>query len=409
MNSEERLTKLLTDLFTTMPQYLNEKQRRLLAACVARSYGYGGISRIHSVSGISRVTIGLGINELNNTDSASMPSETRQRKKGGGRISLLEKHPELRERVEKLISDNTFGDPEQVLFWTNLSLQKIADILQSQHGYKIGKDTVNAILEKLGYSKQVNRKMLQVGDPHPDRDAQFRFISHKATAFIAHGFPVISVDTKKKENIGNFKNDGKEYRAKKDARDVLEHDFPLKELGKVAPYGVYLVNDNTGFVNLGVSSDTAEFAVESIRRWWYGVGKNTFPATKNLYITCDSGGSNSSRSRLWKLQLACLAQETGLRIHVSHFPPGTSKWNKVEHRLFCYISKNWQGKPLVSVETVVNLIGSTTTTKGLKVICRIDENKYQCSIKVSDNEFERINISPIGDFGTWNYCIKGLK
>jgi len=248
--------------------------------------------------------------------------------------------------------------------------------------------------------------MLQVGESHPDRNAQFEFINGKAKEYIEAGEPVISVDTKKKEKIGNFRNPGQEYRGNKDPRKVLDHDFPIKELGKIAPYGIYNLNHNTGFVNVGTSHDTAEFAVESISRWWGVVGKRTFPKATKLLITCDSGGSNGAKTRLWKYQLSQLAQRIGIEIHVCHFPPGTSKWNKVEHRLFCYISKRWQGKPLVSVETAINLIGSTTTTTGLKVLCQRDENIYELAKTVPDEDFESIKIEKLSPFENWNYVIK---
>jgi hypothetical protein len=261
-------------------------------------------------------------------------------------------------------------------------------------------------LEDLGYSKQANQKMLQVGESHPDRNEQFEFINGKAKEYIEAGEPVISVDTKKKESIGNFKNPGQEYRRSKEPRKVLGYDFPIKELGKIAPYGIYNLNHNIGFVNVGTSHDTAEFAVESISRWWGIVGKRTFPNAVKLLITCDSGGSNGNRTRLWKYQLSQLAKRIGIEIHVCHFPPGTSKWNKVEHRLFCYISKNWQGKPLVSVETAINLIGSTTTTTGLKVICRRDNKVYELAKTVSDEDFKSINMETIAPFDNWNYIFK---
>jgi hypothetical protein len=266
--------------------------------------------------------------------------------------------------------------------------------------------TVGSILEDMGYSKQTNQKMLQVGEAHPDRNAQFEYINGKAKKFIAKGEPVISVDTKKKENIGNFKNNGQEYRPAKTPRKVLDHDFPIEELGKIAPYGIYNLNSNTGFVNVGTSRDTAEFAVESISRWWETVGKNTFPHAAKLLITGDCGGSNGYRVKLWKYQLQQFAARTGLTIHVSHFPPGTSKWNKVEHRLFCFITKNWQGKPLIDIETAVELIGSTTTTKGLRVICRRDDNIYELSKTVSDEQIRSIKLSKLGKHGEWNYLIK---
>jgi hypothetical protein len=260
----------------------------------------------------------------------------------------------------------------------------------------------------MGYSKQANQKMLQIGEPHPDRNAQFEYINARAKEFIAAGEPVISVDTKKKENIGNFKNPGAEYRKAKDPRKVLDHDFPIEELGKIAPYGVFCQNDNTGFINVGTSHDTPEFAVESISRWWSCVGKQTFPNATKLLITCDCGGSNGYRVRLWKYRLWQFSQQTGLNIYVSHFPPGTSKWNKIEHRLFCYISKKWQGKPLVSVEVAVKLIGSTTTSAGLKVICRRDDTVYKLAQKISNEEFESIGLSKIPPRESWNYMLKAI-
>jgi hypothetical protein len=273
-------------------------------------------------------------------------------------------------------------------------------------GLKVSHTTVGEILESLEYSKQANQKMLQVGEAHPDRNAQFEYINETAGKYIEEEIPVISVDTKKKEKIGNFKNEGQEYRKKGQARKVLDHDFPIEELGKIAPYGVYNVNKNLGFVNVGTSHDTSEFAVESISRWWEAVGKHTYPGAKTLYITCDSGGSNGNRVRMWKYQLQQFSNRTGLTIHVSHFPAGTSKWNKIEHRLFCYISKNWQGKPLIDVQTAVELIGSTRTTTGLKVICVRDDTEYELAKKVSDEEFEKINIEKILPFGSWNYYIR---
>jgi hypothetical protein len=276
--------------------------------------------------------------------------------------------------------------------------------LESQ-GIKVSYKTIGKILDSMDYSKQANQKMLQVGEPHPDRNAQFEHIDETAAKYLKAGEPVISVDTKKKECIGNFKNNGQEYRHKKDPGKVLDHDFPIEELGKISPYGVYNVNNNTGFVNVGTSHDTSEFAVESISRWWEVVGKHTFPACGRIYITCDSGGSNGYRVRMWKYQLQEFANRVGLEIEVSHFPRGTSKWNKVEHRLFCYISANWKGIPLVDVQTAIDLIGSTKTTTGLEVICVRDDTEYKLARKVSDEEFESISIVKIPPFSAWNYKI----
>jgi hypothetical protein len=278
--------------------------------------------------------------------------------------------------------------------------------LADRHGIDASHVTVGAILEDLGYSKQTNQKMLQVGKPHPDRNAQFEHINSKAKEFIDSGEPVISVDTKKKENIGNFKNPGREYRKTKDPRKVLDHDFPIQELGKIAPYGIYNLNHNVGFVNVGTSHDTAEFAVESIFRWWKAVGEHTFRSASKLLITCDCGGSNGNRTKMWKYQLGQLAERIGIEIYVCHFPPGTSKWNKVEHRLFCYISKNWQGKPLVDIETAISLIGATTTETGLSVICQRDDTVYELKRTVSEEDFDSIKMEKIAPFENWNYLFK---
>jgi hypothetical protein len=326
------------------------------------------------------------------------------RSSGGGRKYVEEKHPNIEEEIRRLIEGSTYGNPERVLSYTTESLRKIERELKAK-GINISHETIGKIFESMDYSKQSNQKMLQVGEAHPNRNAQFEHINKTASKYIKAKTPVISVDTKKRENIGNFKNNGKEYRKSKDPRKVLDHDFPLKELGKISPYGVYNLNNNTGFVNVGTSHDTSEFAVESISRWWETVGKHTFPNKKKIYITCDCGGSNGNRRRMWKYQLQQFADRTGIEIEVSHFPPGTSKWNKIEHRLFCYITKNWQGKPLVDVQTAVDLIGSTRTNTGLEVICVRDDTEYLLAKKVSDEDFESIFIKKILPFETWNYKI----
>ena len=391
-------------LWENMKTSLNEMQRRQYAATLAITYGYGGATVVHEITGISLNTITAGKKEL----ASKADPETRAkrvRKPGGGAKCLEEKYPDIQEHVREIVDGHTYGNPEKVLSWTTESLRSIQMALEKRHGIKASYVTVGTILDDMCYSKQANQKMLQVGEPHPDRDAQFEIINGMAKIFMLDGQPVISVDTKKKENVGNFKNNGQEYRKNKNPREVLDHDFPLKELGKVAPYGVYVVNDNTAYVNLGTSHDTSEFAVESISRWWETVGKNTFTETKKLYINCDSGGSNGSRVRLWKYQLQQFATRTGLEIYVSHFPPGTSKWNKIEHRLFCYISKNWAGKPLIDIETIVNLISSTSTKAGLSVICKCDDKTYPLKQKVSDKEFNAINIRKMAPFYEWNYVI----
>jgi transposase len=392
-------------LWESMRLQLNEMQRRQYAATLAIAYGYGGATVVHEITGVSLNTITAGKKELEKKSDAG---PGRVRKKGGGPKRLEEKYPDIKERVKELVDASTYGNPEKVLSWTTESLRSIQKALAEKYRMSASHQTVSAILESLGYSKQANQKMLQTGKPHPDRNAQFEYINEKAKGFIENGEPVISVDTKKKENIGNFKNPGQEYRHGKDPRKVMDHDFPVKELGKISPYGVYNLNHNTGCVNVGPSRDTAEFAVDSISRWWEAVGKHTFPGATKLMITCDCGGSNGYKTRLWKYQLSQLAKRIGLEIHVSHFPPGTSKWNKVEHRLFCYISKTWQGKPLVSIEAAINLIGSTTTTAGLKVICQRDDTMYELAKTVSDEDFDSIDIDRIEPFGNWNYILKTI-
>ena len=388
---------------------LNESQRRQLQGSIADELGHGGVAYVNSITGAARNTIHHGIEDLNHdveTDSSDQAVTTSGiRKPGGGRKKESEKHPRLYQDIEGIIDPDTYGNPMKPLRWTTLSLRKIAEAL-SEKGYKVSQNIVSRALEALGYSKQQNQKMYQVGNQHPDRDAQFQHINKTAQEYLGQGEPVISIDTKKKENEGNFKNNGSEYRKEKSPRKVLDHDFPIPELGKVNPYGVYVLNNNIGFVNLGTSHDVAEFAGESVYRWWETIGKNTFPKAKRLYINCDGGGSNSSRRRVWKYQLQLLADKTGLEIEVSHFPPGTSKWNKVEHRLFCYISKNWQGQPLIDIETIVSLIGSTTTKKGLKVICQVDNNIYETGKKITDEEKENINIEFLEPFTQWNYIIR---
>lgn len=396
IETKSTVKKILLD----MAPHLNEKQKRIFYSSAAEALGQGGIAFVKEVTGCARNTITSGMKEIgSNPDS-------RVRKPGGGRKSAAEKEPLLYEKIEELVQESTYGDPMKPLFWTTLSLEKISDKLKSLYGIVVSKNIVARALDVLGYSRQQNQKMVQLGSAHPDRNAQFIFINEKSKEFLLEGEPVISVDTKKKENLGGFKNPGSEYRWKKDPEKVLDHDFPIEGLGKVVPYGVYVLNDNTGFVNLGQSHDTAEFAGESIRQWWHHIGVATFPKAKKLYINSDGGGSNSSRSWLWKKNLQELANETGLEIHVSHLPPGTSKWNKIEHRLFCYISKNWQGKPLYDIETVVNLIGATTTKKGLRVKCIVDSNEYEKGLKISEEEKQKINIEFCGPNESWNYIIK---
>jgi transposase len=386
-----------------MMPLLNEKALRQYLALEAKGIGRGGISEISKFTGVSRTTITLGCKETEQT--VENEDTSRIRNKGGGRKKIIERHDNIRDELEKLLDSDTFGNPENPLRWTTKSLRNLSDELKRK-GFNVGYVTVGKILESMEYSLQVNKKCLQIGESHVDRNAQFEFINSKVKEFINDNQPVISVDTKKKENIGNFKNNGAEYCPKGSPIEVLDHDFPIKELGKVRPYGIYDIEKNTGYVNLGISSDTAEFAVQSIQNWWEQMGKVAYPHATKLYITCDNGGSNGSRTRLWKIKLQKFALLSGLDIHVSHFPPGTSKWNKIEHKMFCFISKNWRGKPLVSTEVVVNLIASTTTVKGLKIMCAIDNNHYEKGIKISDDELQSINITKADFRGDWNYNIK---
>jgi len=383
-----------------MMPLLDEKQLRRYLGSEAEALGYGGIAIVAQISGKARNTIVAGIKENKSGENSAVGI----RKAGGGRKPIREKHPEIAKVIENIVSDSTFGNPENPLTYTTKSTRKIKQILNEQ-GYEIGHNVVGDILEELGYSLQLNQKMLQIGEEHPDRNMQFEFINEKAKRFLKAGIPVISIDAKKKENLGNFINKGRIYRKNKDPLKVLDHDFPIKELGKVTPYGVYDISRNEGFVNLGVSKDTAEFAVESISRWWLTLGKNTYPEASVLYINCDAGGSNGYKNRLFKLQLQEFADQSNLVVHVSHLPPGTSKWNKIEHRMFCYISSHWKGQPLINVETVITLIGSTTTTTGLKIICVKDDSVYELGLKVSDEDFENICIKNERTCPLWNYSI----
>lgn len=401
MSAPQEVLDFARGLLISFTPCLKENDRRLFYGCVAEKLGYGGTSFVAEVTGASRNTVSTGIDDFAKAEDR----DGRIRRKGGGRKTLAEKNETLLEAVQKIIDESSYGNPMKPLSWTTLSMRDIADEVKKRYNIEVSHTTVGKLLEMLGYSKQQNQKMMQVGKQHPDRDRQFRHIGDTAEDFLEKGLPVISVDTKKKELLGGFSNPGSEYRRTGDPRKTLDHDFEIKELGKVVPYGVYVVNNNTGFVNLGTNNDTSEFASESILQWWNHIGAETFPDADKIYITCDGGGSNSSRTWLWKANLQRLADETGLEIHVSHFPPGTSKWNKVEHRLFCYISKNWEGKPLYDIETVVNLISSTTTKKGLTVKCIVDNNKYEKGLKVTDEEKDKINITFVDDM-TWNYIIK---
>ena len=382
---------------------LNEYQSRRYLSAEAKSLGYGGISLISRLSGMSRQTLTEGVKELETTDTV-MP-EGRSRKPGGGRKPVWETQPGILGELEGLVSAHTKGDPMVTLLWTNKSLRVLEQGL-NEKGYSACYRVVGEMLKILGYGLQADKKTLTVTESHADRDAQFEYINKQCIKANAKGIPVISVDAKKKENIGNFKNNGKTYQPHGTPIEVLDHDFPLKELGKVTPFGVYNIFKNQGFVSVGISSDTAAFAVEAIRKWWYSQeGTESYASADEIVVTADCGGSNGNRNRLWKYELQNLANEIGMKITVLHYPPGTSKWNKIEHRLFAFISKNWQGIPLTSTALVLSLIGATTTSKGLIVKCVLDEAEYQTGIKISDDEYSTINISASDFHGEWNYTI----
>jgi len=397
------MDNITKDRIEKMFPMLDEKVLRQYLALEAKSIGRGGISEVSKLTGVSRTTITLGNKENEGVANGSVCGTIR--KKGGGRKKIIENQKQIKEEIEKMLDPDTYGNPENPLRWTTKSLRNISDELKNK-GYKVGHVTVGKILELMGYSLQVNKKLLQVGEAHIDTNAQFSYINEKVKLFISENQPVISVDTKKKENIGNFKSNGAEYCPVGNPTQVLDHDFPLNELGSVRPYGIYDIEKNLGYVNLGISNDTSEFAVQSIQNWWEQMGMELYPKATKLYVTCDGGGSNGSRVRLWKIKLQELADKLGFDIYVSHFPPGTSKWNKIEHRMFSFISKNWRGRPLVSTEVVVNLIASTTTKKGLKIMCTIDDNYYEKGIKVSDDELRGVNIVKSSFHGEWNYYIK---
>ena len=396
MNDLGSITKRLR----LLERFLDEREVRMLVAAEADCIGRGGIALVAEATGVSRRRITEGLKELRRDAHLD---NGRTRRKGAGRKKIIEEDASLVRDLELLLDPCTRGDPESPLKWTSKSLRKLAREMRVM-GHAIGKSTIAGILRKMGYSLQANRKTLE-GSGHEDRDAQFQHISSKALAFMNDGQPVISVDTKKKELIGKFKNGGCEYHPKGAPEDVLVHDFMDKQLGKGAPYGVYDTAKNEAWVSVGIDHDTASFAVETIRRWWRYLGQKSYPSAKRLLITADSGGSNGARVRLWKVELQNLADELGIEISVSHLPPGTSKWNKIEHRLFSFITKNWRGKPLVSHEVIVSLIANTTTSKGLKVRCELDTNAYPKGTKISDKELAEINISKDNFHGEWNYTI----
>lgn len=391
----------LTEKFRSVWPLLDERTRRLVAANEAMALGHGGVSLVHRASGLSRKAIHKGIQEIH---AGSTPGEGRVRRSGAGRKPITVSSPDLVEALEALIDEQTRGDPQSPLRWTCMSTRAIAREL-NQQSHSVSHTKVAQILHDLDYSLQSNRKT-EEGQDHPDRDAQFRHISAAVKRYLRQGLPVISVDTKKKELIGNYHNAGQQWRPTKDPKKVQGHDFPNPDVPRAYPYGIYDLGRNAGFVNIGTDHDTGAFAVASIRGWWRHEGRRLYPKADKLLITADGGGSNGWRLRLWKLELQKLADQTGLSLCVCHFPPGTSKWNKIEHRLFSFISSNWRGEPLRDYETIVNLIARTTTAKGLKVTCRLDRRKYPTGRKITDDEMKQINIERNKFHGEWNYVIK---
>jgi len=388
--------------YDALDPLLDERGRRRFAAAEAMAAGLGGIAAVSRITGIARSTIGRGLAELRGEAAPDAPTD-RVRRKGAGRRSLVSCDPTLVADLKSLVEPTTRGDPMAPLLWTAKSLRNLAAGLR-ELGHRIAHNVVADLLRDMGYSLQANRKTLE-GSNHPDRDAQFGYINEQVKAALAANQPAISVDTKKKELVGDFKNAGQEYHPKGQPEPVRVHDFIIPELGRAAPYGVYDIANNAGWVSVGIDHDTASFAVNAIRTWWQKMGSERFPNASQLVITADGGGSNGTRVRLWKRELQALADELGIPITVCHLPPGTSKWNKIEHRLFSFITQNWRGRPLVSYQTIVQLIAATTTDAGLKVQAEIDTNSYPAGIKVTDAEMDEINIRRHDFHGEWNYTI----
>lgn len=395
------MTRFLEQRYRKLGRHLDERTRRVVAAADCAVLGRGGISQVARAAHLSRPTLYKGLAELKRTPMAP----GRIRRPGGGRKRACEKFPGLAQALASLVESSTRGDPMTPLRWTTKSTRKLAAVLKEQ-GYPVSHRVVAETLAHLGYSLQANAKNLEDGSAHEDRDAQFEFLNARVKRFTAHGQPVISVDTKKKELVGHYKNGGREWHRHGKAPEVKVHDFLDPELGKAIPYGVYDVTHNQGWVSVGRDHDTAAFAVESIRRWWNRMGQTPYPKAQELLICADGGGSNGYRVRLWKKELQRLADETGLTLHVCHLPPGTSKWNKIEHRLFSHISINWRGKPLTSHEVIIQLIAATTTAAGLKVVAKADKGKYPDKLKVSDDEMARLNLVKEAFHGEWNYALK---
>jgi Rhodopirellula transposase DDE domain len=393
--------------FRALTMVMDERMRRQWAAAEAMELPWGGISCVALATGLSRTTIVAGIRELRSQESAPALPSPGIRRPGAGRKPLVEKDPGLWDALDALVDPATRGHPETPLRWTCKSTRKLAEEL-CRRGHPVSDRTVACLLYAAGYSLQANRKTRE-GKGHPDRNAQFEYISQQVQRVQKRGQPVVSIDTKKKELVGDFKNPGQEWRPQDDPQEVRVHDFKDKDLGKAIPHGVYDMTNNQGWVSVGINHDTAHFAANSIQRWWEKMGQQRFPRARELLITADGGGSNNYRSRLWKVALQNLADELGFKLKVCHFPPGTSKWNKIEHRLFSYITSNWRGQPLVSLATIVNLIASTTTKTGLLVQAALDTNVYETGIKVSNEEMANLRLTPCDFHGEWNYTIAPRK
>jgi hypothetical protein len=403
MRQQEDIESLIREKFMALEAVLNERSRRLGAATEAKALGYGGQTLVAKATGMSRNSVHVGLRELEHTANDLTRAHKRVRRPGGGRKQLIEHDPLLLAHLDALVEPTSRGDPQSPLRWTCKSTRQLATALQQQ-GHKVGRQKVAELLADLGYSLQANRKTNE-GASHPDRDAQFTYINTQVQAFQARGQPVVSVDTKKKELVGDFKNGGREWQPHGHPERVRVYDFVDEQLGKGIPYGVYDQTANAGWVSVGSDHDTAAFAVETLRRWWSNMGAPMYGGVTELLITADGGGSNGSRNRLWKVALQRLADEIGLRISVCHFPPGTSKWNKIEHRMFSHISLNWRGKPLTSHEVIVNLIAHTTTQTGLTIRAALDTHRYPRGIKVTDQELENVKLRKADFHGEWNYTI----
>ena len=402
MQDAQVVARIQTKYRSLEPE-MDERLRRQWAAAEARDVGWGGVTAVAQATGMSRTTITAGLRELTLPEEERAMEVSRIRRPGGGRKSLTETDAGLLAALEALIEPTTRGDPESPLRWTCKSTRRLADEL-TQQNHPVRARTVAKLLRAADYSLQANRKTRE-GSSHPDRNAQFEYINASVQRFLKRGQPAVSVDAKKKENVGDFKNGGREWLPTGKPEEVRVYDFLIKSLGKAALYGVYDLFQNQGWVSVGIDHDTAQFAVNSIRRWWNEMGQQRFPRARELLITADGGGSNSHRSRLWKVSLQGLADELGLKLFVCHFPPGTSKWNKIEHRLFSFITKNWRARPLASLEIIVNLIASTTTRTGLIVKAALDTNRYPTQLKVSDEQLERLRLKRHGFHGEWNYTL----